>query len=104
MHSRDIEVSMARQIKSRTGLTLLDWVCFLVPLLISVAVLGWATWEVRLVYPLAFVMFAGLMAVALVLEMAGIWSGRARSSSATSSSLGPNPFAFPLRAYPKTPA
>jgi len=77
-------VAAIGQIKTSTGLTFMDGLCLLVPLLIFSAVLGWATWEIRSVNLLAFVMFAGLMAAILVLAIADVWSHRAHSFSAHS--------------------
>lgn len=103
MRSRDIEVSPARQIKSTTGVTVPAWVCLLVLLLLSLAMVGWVTWEVRLVHPLAFLILAGLMAPVLylmtaviVVEIAGRWWRRGHSSSTTSASLRSNPFVPPF--------
>jgi hypothetical protein len=58
---------------------LIEELCLFVTLLIFLAVLGLATWEIRLVKPMAFMMFAGLMAAGLVVAIADVESRRARN-------------------------
>lgn len=84
MKSKDIKATTASQIRTSMGLTLIDSICLFGPLLVSLAVLGWATWQIRLVNPMAFAMFAGLMAAAFVLAIVDVWPRRTHSSSAPS--------------------
>ena len=48
------------QTKQSTGLTFTDALCLFGPLMTFLGLLGWATWEMRLANPMAFVMVAGL--------------------------------------------
>lgn len=96
MKSEDIKVGTAGQIATSAGLRLMDDLCLFVPLLVFLAVLAWATWEIRSVNPMAFAMFAALIAAVVVLAIAGLWPRRIRSVSVTSSRLHPNRFASPL--------
>ena len=62
----------------------IDELCLVVPLLIYLAILGWATWEIRLVNPMALKLFLGLMTAVLVLAIADVWSRRVHNAFAVS--------------------
>ena len=74
MKSEHNQAASTGQIETSTGLTLVDALFFFVPLLILLAVLGWVTWEIRSVNPMAFAVFAGLVAAEVVLAIASVWS------------------------------
>jgi hypothetical protein len=76
MESKNFKVSTAGHIQTSTGLILMDGLWLFVSLLFFLAFLGWATWEMRLVNPMAFTMFAGSMAAVLALAIADVWSHR----------------------------
>lgn len=84
METESIRMTTAGQIKASVGLKPIDGLCLFVPLLIFLAVLSWATWEIRLVKPMAFTLFVGLMAAGLVLAIADVWSRRAHNTCALS--------------------
>ena len=84
MENKSIKVATARQIQTGTGLILVDGVWLFVSLLFFLAVLGWATWTMRLVSPLAFALFAALMGSVLVLAIVDVWYRLAGSASAPS--------------------
>jgi hypothetical protein len=69
MNSKGIVAATSSRTRTGTGLTLTHSLCLFAPLVIFLAVLGWATWEIRLAKPMAFEMFAGLMVVVLVLAI-----------------------------------
>jgi len=61
MERKNFKVSTAG-LQTSTGLILMDGLWLFVSLLFFLPVLGWATWGMRLVNPMAFAMFAGSMA------------------------------------------
>ena len=63
---------------------LIDDLCLFAPLLIFLTILGWATWEIRLVNPMALKLFLGLMTAVLVLAIADVWSRRVHNAFAVS--------------------
>jgi hypothetical protein len=70
--------------RTRMGLRLTDSLCLFAPLVIFLAVLAWATWEIKSVNPMAFAMFAGVIAAALILLVAGVLSSRPRPAQSGS--------------------
>jgi len=73
MERKNFKVSTAG-LQTSTGLILMDGLWLFVSLLFFLPVLGWATWGMRLVNPMAFAMFAGSMAAVLLLAIADAWS------------------------------
>jgi hypothetical protein len=87
MNSKGVIGPPASQTRTSTRLKFIDNLCLFAPLVIFLAVLGWAMWGIRLVSPIAFGLFAGLMIVVLALGIVGIWprlSGRLLSAPAVS--------------------
>ena len=78
MTSKGPVAATASQTRASTGLTLTATVCLFAPLVIFLALLGWATWENRSVKPMAFDLLAGLMAAVLLLGIVGAWPAVSR--------------------------
>ena len=74
MNGKGIVAATTSQTKQSTGLTFTDALCLFGPLMTFLGLLGWATWEMRLANPMAFVMVAGLMGVELVLAIVDVLS------------------------------
>ena len=93
MSRRRIAASIASRIPTSPGLTPLHSLCFFTPLVIFLALLGWATWEIRLVNPVAFGLFAGLMSVLLGLVTVDLlsrhWRGSLRTEGTAAKRLYP---------------
>ena len=71
MTSKGLVAATASQTRASTGLTLTATVCLFAPLVIFVALWGWATWQNGSVKPMAFDLLAGLMAAVLLLGIVG---------------------------------
>jgi hypothetical protein len=105
MKNKVTKAASAGRIKLDTP-TLNDGLCLFVQLLIFLAVLGWATWQIRTVNPMAFALFAGSMVAVLVLAIAHVWprEDAARPSHRSSQHTSVTPSAMApddvLRGYP----
>ena len=72
MKGKGIVAATTFQRKPSTGFTFTEALCLFAPLVTFLALLGWATWEMRLANPMAFEMFAGLIVVVLVLAIVNV--------------------------------
>jgi hypothetical protein len=85
MNCESVVAATASQTTTNSGPKRTDTFCLLAPQVLFLAVLGWATWEISLVKPMAFEMFAGLIVFVLALSIVGVLprqAGRFRSTPA----------------------